>query len=186
MAKNNTNNKTTNNKTSAGKFDLELDDIPFIGGLFKGIEKLVDLAERAEKAGGEIKRNGEIKGLGDKKGVYGFSVRTGIGGRPKVQTFGNIRSVEKKTGKSEVEIAEEREPIVDVFNEKDHILVIAELPGITQDCIKLDIKGDILILEADGEKRKYAKEVLLPAQVDFAGREVSFLNGILEVKINKA
>ncbi|MFH1565261.1 MAG: Hsp20/alpha crystallin family protein [bacterium] len=178
------NEKNIKNKTSDGKVDLNLEGIPFVGSLFKGIEKLVNLAEKVEQAGGEIKRTGEIKGLGDKKAVYGFSVGTCIGGRPKVQTFGNIRPIEKK-GKIEVEIAEEREPIVDVFNEKDHILIIAELPGITQDCVKLDIKGDILILEANAEKRKYAKEILLPAKVDFAGREVSFKNGILEVKIKK-
>ena len=31
-----------------------------LGGIFKGIEKLVDLASELEKAGGEIKKEGEI------------------------------------------------------------------------------------------------------------------------------
>jgi len=40
-------------------------------------------------------------------------------------------------------------------------------------------------LEAGDEKRKYSKEILLPAKVDFGSKEESFKNGILEVKIKK-
>ncbi|MDO8436535.1 MAG: Hsp20/alpha crystallin family protein, partial [bacterium] len=49
-----------------------------IGGLFKGIEKLVDLAANLKEAGGEIKKEGEIdlshlkEGM---KGVFGFSIK---------------------------------------------------------------------------------------------------------------
>lgn len=178
--------------------DIELEDIPLVGGFLKGLEKLVGLAERVEKAGGEIRKYGEIKGFGgrkDVKGIYGFSVRTGIGGKPSIQTFGNIRPRAEKTGGKpakgwsasggKVEVAKTREPIVDVFDEKDHILIIAELPGVAEDSIKLELKGDILILEAGDEKRKYAKEILLPAKVDFASRERGFKNGILDIKITK-
>ena len=164
-----------------------LADLPLIGGLIKGLEKFVDLAERVEEAGGEIKKRGEIKGLGkDVKGIYGFSIRTGIGERPRVQTFGNIKGVrEKEKGRPKVKITETREPIIDIFDEKDHILVVAELPGISADSIRLDIKGDILTLEAGDEKRKYSKEILLPRKVDFKERKTNFKNGILEVKMKK-
>lgn len=164
----------------------ELKDLPLVGGLFKGLEKFIDLVERVEETGGEIKKRGEIKGSGrEVKGVYGFSIRTGIGGRPQVQTFGNIRPIKKKAGKREIKMVETREPIVDLFDEKDHILIIAELPGVTKESIKLDLKGDILILEAGNKKRKYSKEILIPAEVDFKKRKVSFKNGVLEIKIPK-
>ena len=164
-----------------------LEDLPLIGGFLKGLEKFVDLAERAEEAGGEIKKKGEIKGLGkDVKGIYGFSIRSGLGERPRVQTFGNIKGVkEKEKGKPEFKVTETREPIVDVFNEKDHVLVVAELPGVSEDSISLDLKGDILTLEAGDEKRKYSKEILLSAKVDFEGKEKSFNNGVLEIKMKK-
>ena len=32
-----------------------------MGGLLKGLEKFIDLAERVEQAGGEIKKSGTIK-----------------------------------------------------------------------------------------------------------------------------
>jgi len=164
------------------KDEIEIGEIPFVGGLLKGIEKLVDLAERVEQAGGEIKKRGEILGQrGRAKGVYGFSIRTGIGGQPKIQTFGNIKETKKGP-----RIIKTREPIVDVFDEKNHILIIAELPGITEQEIKTILKQDIFVLEAgqEGEK-KYYKEVLLPAKVSAQSEKRTYKNGILEIKFKK-
>ena len=84
-----------------------------LGGLFKGIEKLVDLAGELKEAGGEVKKEGEIdlshlkKGM---KGVFGFSVKSAVGGKPVVESFGNV----KKTPEGP-KVEEEREPITDVF-----------------------------------------------------------------------
>lgn len=164
--------------------EISFDDIPFVGGLLKGLGKFIDLAERAEEVGGELKRSGQIKGLGGRKdihGVYGFTVRTGLGQKTRVEPFGNIRKT-----KAGPKVVETREPIVDVFEEKDHILIISELPGIDEKSIKLDLKKDILLLEAGGGNRKYSKEILLPAQIDFESRKMNFKNGILELKFNKA
>ena len=154
-----------------------------IGGLFKGIEKLVDLAAELKEAGGEIKKEGEIdlSHLKDgMKGVFGFSIKTMEGGKPIVEPFGNI----KKTPKGP-KVDEEREPITDVFNEKDEVVVIAEMPGISEEGISLELKGDILEIKAVGKDRKYHKEVLLPAKVKPETLESSYKNGILEIKIKK-
>jgi HSP20 family protein len=154
-----------------------------LGGLFKGIEKLVDLASELKEAGGEIKKEGEIdlshlkKGM---KGVFGFSVKTMVDGKPIVEAFGNI----KKTPKGPV-VEEEREPITDVFDEKEEIRIYAEMPGINQEDIKLDLKGDILDISAQSSDRKYHKEVLLPVKVKPETLESSYKNGILEIKIKK-
>ena len=181
-----------------GKDEISFEDIPFVGGLLKGLEKFIDLAERAEEAGGEFKKSGQIsarggsafggKGLGGHKdvhGVYGFTVRTGLGQKTRVEPFGNI----KKT-KAGPKVSETREPIVDVFDEKDYILIIAELPGVDEKSIKLEFsaKGgkDILLLEASGGSRKYSKEILLKEKIDFGSKEMNFKNGILEVKFKKA
>lgn len=154
-----------------------------LGGLFKGIEKLVDLASELKEAGGEIKKEGEIdlshlkKGM---KGVFGFSVKTMVDGKPIVEAFGNI----KKTPKGPV-VEEEREPITDVFDEKEELRVYAEMPGVNQEDIKLDLKGDILDISAQSGDRKYHKEVLLPAKVKPETMSYSYKNGVLEVRIKK-
>jgi len=152
-------------------------------GLFKGIEKLIDLAADLKEAGGEIKKEGEIdlsnlkKGM---KGVYGFSIKTATGGRPVVESFGNI----KKTPKGPT-VEEEREPITDVFDEKEEVRVYAEIPGVNEEDIKLDLNGDILDILAKSGDRKYHKEILLPVKVKSETLISSYKNGILEVKIRK-
>jgi len=154
-----------------------------LGGLFKGIEKLINLSEDLSAKGGEINKQGEIdlsslkKGM---KGVFGFTVKTMAGGESKVEPFGNI----KKTPKGPV-VEEEREPIADVFDEKDHILVVAELPGIEEADIKTEIKDDILNISAEKGERKYKKELLLPAKVETEPISSIYTNGILKIKLKK-
>ena len=173
-------------KTKKGKEGMDIDfgiGRLSIGGLFKGIENLVDLAAKLKEAGGEIKKEGEIdlsrlkEGM---KGVYGFSIKTAVGGKPVVETFGNI----KKTPEGPV-VEEEREPLIDVFDEGDEILIISEVPGINGEGITLDLKGDILEIVAVGKNRKYRKEVLLPVQVRKETLSYTYKNGILEIRVKK-
>ena len=61
--------------------------------------KLVEAGEQQIERTGEFK----VKGLGDKAhGVYGVSVRVGLGGEPHVERFGNIRTT--KEGPEVVEV----------------------------------------------------------------------------------
>src|ERR1035437_8380098 len=153
-----------------------------LGGLFKGIEKLVDLAGKLEEKGG-ISKEGEInfdhikKGM---KGVYGFTINTAGGGSPKVETFGNI-----KKSPEGPKVDEEREPITDVFDEKDEIVIIAEMPGIEECDLNIDLKEDILEISAVSKNRTYPKELLLPVKVIEQNLSHKFTNGILEIKIKK-
>lgn len=152
-----------------------------LGGIFGGIGSLIESLSKMAEEGKIVTREGEIKGLGDKvKGVYGFTVRTLATGESKVEPFGNI----KKTPKGPV-VEEVREAIVDVFDEKDHILVVAELPGVEEEDIHTEIKGDILTISAERGDRKYSKEVLLPSLVDEKSLTSTHKNGILEIKLMK-
>ncbi len=152
----------------------------FLGGLTNLVEKLGELAEKAEDFSG----GGEISGLGgarDLKGVYGFNVRVGLGGEDKitVEPFGNIRR-DKESGKTVVQ--EVREPLADVFEEEDHTLVIVEMPGIGGEDVEVHIKDDVLTISAERGQQKYLKEVLLPRSYSQEDLVVSCNNGILEIK----
>jgi len=153
-----------------------------LGGLFKGISGLFDLVSRmVEEGKEEYTRTGEIRGLGDKvKGMYGFTVKMGLGGKPIIEQFGNIKATEKGTVVNEV-----REPIVDVFDEEERLVVIAELPGVEESDVHLEVRDDILELTAEARERKYRKEVLLPSPVDADSMESTYKNGILEIKLLK-
>jgi len=155
-----------------------------LGGIFKGMGDFLDLvSEMAERGESEVSRTGEftVKGLGDRaRGVYGFTIGTGLGGRPRVERFGNIRSTEEGPVVDEV-----REPMVDVFDEGESVLVVAELPGVAEEEIAVEVRDDILSLETKGD-RKYAKEVLLPSRVDPATVRKACKNGVLELRLSKA
>ncbi|MBM4289556.1 MAG: Hsp20/alpha crystallin family protein [Deltaproteobacteria bacterium] len=152
------------------------------GGIFKGltdiIEKLGDLAEKGER----LKKSGELH-YKDVKGVYGFSFKVGLGDKGekeiKVEPFGNIRRDEQS---GETVVQEIREPVVDVFDEKDHTLVVAEMPGIGPKDVRLEVKDDLLTIYAEKKDKKYRKEVLLPRSYDLAKMKVSCNNGIIEIK----
>jgi HSP20 family protein len=60
------------------------------------------------------------------------------------------------------------------------------MPGVNEEDIKLDLKGDILDISAKSGDRKYHKEILLPAKVKPETLVSSYKNGILEVKIKKS
>lgn len=153
-----------------------------LDGLFKGIEKLVDLAGKLEESGG-ISKEGEInfdhikKGM---KGVYGFTINTAGGGTPKVETFGNIKETPEGP-----KVDEEREPITDIFDEKDEIVIIAEMPGIEENDLKIDLKEDMLEISAASKSRTYHKELLLPVKASKQNLTHKFKNGILEIRIKK-
>ena len=157
--------------------DFGMGKISF-GGLFKGLGNLIDLAAKLREEG--VEKSGEIRGLPNgAKGVYGLSVRTLVG-KPVIESFGNIR----ETAKGPI-VEEVREPMIDVFDEEDHILVIAELPGVSENEIKIEVAGDILNLTASDKDRKYAKEILLPGKVNPDSVKTSYNNGILEVTLQK-
>ena len=166
--------------------DSEPGDVK-LGGMFKNLGGFLDLlgklAEQA-KEHGEIHRSGEIndekKGM---KAVYGFSVRVGGGGKPVVEEFGNV----KDTGAGQGPVVEEtREPLVDVFDEGDHMMVIAELPGVDAGDVSFEVNDDVLELSAARGERKYRKEILLPAAVRAQAATSSYRNGVFEIKLPKA
>lgn len=168
--------------------DMAQDDVVgsnvggILGGLSDLVQKLADLAEK----GKELKASGEFPGsAGDKemKAVYGFNVKFGLdkkgSDRIKVEPFGNVTK-DKESGRTVVH--EVREPLVDVFEEDDHILVVAEMPGIGPKDAKIDLKDDVLTISASKKDKKYRKEILLPRACDKDKMTISCNNGMLEIK----
>lgn len=163
------------------EIDFGVGKISF-GGLFQGIGSVIDLVSKMEEEGkGKTKQEGEFTSpSGRVKAVYGFSINSSVGGKPVVEPFGNVR----KTPKGPV-VEEERQPLVDVFDEKDHVLVIIELPGVEEEQISTQVKGDILTLSAASGEHKYYKEVILPKDVDAGTLKSKYKNGVLEIRIDK-
>lgn len=154
------------------------------GGIFKGLGDLVEKLTELAEAGKELKNVGEIHGEGQQlKGIYGFSVKVGLGDQqPRIEPFGNIRR-DTTTGRTVV--SERREPVADVFEEKDHVLVVVELPGISLEDIRVEAEGDLLTITAEKGEKKYRKQVQLPGPFDRSKMQLACNNGVLEVKCNR-
>ena len=94
-----------------------------------------------------------------------------------------------------------RAPAVDVFEEKDDIVVKAELPGIEKDNIEVNLTDHTLTIKGEKKKEEEVKEenyyrsersygsfvrtVELPKDVRADKVKAAFKNGILEVRMPK-
>lgn len=113
--------------------------------------------------------------------VYGFSVSIGPDGKPMIREFGNVRR-----DRSGPKIREDREPLVDVLEEEEDVVVVAELPGVEKEDIKLHATEDHLTISVDTSNRKYSKELVLPVGVDPGSARAVYKNGVLEVRLRKS
>jgi HSP20 family protein len=153
-----------------------------LGGLGGLIEKLGELAE----AGEELSRSGELKDQSGKiRGVYGINVRTalGEGGQTelKIEPFGNVRRghADRPEGK------DVREPLVDIHEEDDHVLVLVELPGVVKESVNLKAADHRLELSAERGKTTYRKEIDLPKDCSAEQMSWECSNGILQVRFDR-
>lgn len=155
-----------------------------LGGILKGLSDLVDKLEDVSENSEEFSKTGELGHGKEVKGIYGFTVKVGLGDdkQPRIEPFGNIRK-DRSSGHTVVQ--EVREPVADVFEEDDHVLVVAEMPGISKSDVHVEVVGDLLTVEAGHGDKKYRKEILLPASYPPESAQVSCHNGVLKIKFPK-
>ncbi|MFQ5920875.1 MAG: archaeal heat shock protein Hsp20 [Nitrososphaerales archaeon] len=115
--------------------------------------------------------------------VYGYSVTIGPDGKPVIREFGNVKPSITSGGR--FALKGEREPLIDTISSGDEVKVIAELPGVNKEQIKLSATENTLSIRTDTPERKYSKEIDLPAEVDPASAKSSYKNGMLEVTLKK-
>jgi len=143
-----------------------------VGGIFEGLQKLVEGLQDAAKQAGNA-------GDAEKKLVFGYSLKVGPMGTT-AERFGHAPESDAAP-----ETAAAREPIVDVFEEDDAILVVAEVPGAEEGAVTARLDGDALLIESPAP-HAYRKRIPLPCAVDAAKLGLACRNGILEVRLPRA
>jgi len=113
--------------------------------------------------------------------VYGYSVRINPDGKPEITEFGNIK--QRRLGPPEVK--EEREPLVDIIDANGEVRIVAELPGVEKEDIKVHGTEDAVTITVDTPERKYYKEAKLPVKVNVKEAKTSYKNGVLEIVLPK-
>jgi len=146
--------------------------IPGLGGIIKALEESSpESRQRIADTDAEIKHRIDV-GWSSKPVIdYHLStrpVRRGMG-----KTAPRTESVRMPAS------GPERAPIVDVLEGKDGITVIAELPGISEEDLKINLEKDVLEIDAG----RFSKKVTLPYPAHGI-QERSYKNGILQLKLS--
>jgi HSP20 family protein len=117
--------------------------------------------------------------------VYGYSVKIGPDGKPVIREFGNIKPGPGREGEPPLNLQDRREPLIDLIEEDEKIKVLAELPGVEKEDIKLYVSRDTLTIDVDTPERRYRKELDLPCEIEERSATSSYLNGVLETTLTK-
>ena len=89
---------------------------------------------------------------------------------PEIQEMAGAAPVSRQTG----------EPVAEVHRIGNEVKVITDLPGITGDALRLDVKGNMLVIDAGDADHHYHSSAALPP-VDPASMKKTLKNGVLEV-----
>ncbi len=151
---------------------------------FKNIENRVpkDLVKEYETPeGGKVREVGPI--------VYGYSMTIGPDGKPNVREFGNVKSPFAGSRgffeQQQPSISSEREPLVDISTTDKEVKIVAEMPGIKKENIKINAYENSVEIISDDPQRKYHKVIDLPPEADIETVKSTYNNGILEVIFGK-
>lgn len=157
-----------------------------IGGLLDGVASILGrLGELAEK-GEALRREGhfESKSGKDIRGSYGFTVKLGGDGN-KVTTEPTV-TPHKKTN-PQTKAAEQslvRSPHVDLFEESDHLLIIAEMPGVPVDQVTVRFNERKLLLAGQAARLRFETEIDVPCVCNPDDVSVTANNGVIEIRID--
>jgi HSP20 family protein len=159
---------------------------PDVDSMMKEMEKLMQEAvknmdqnvpknlirERKLDDGSVVREMGPI--------VYGYSFKIGEDGKPIVRKFGNLNTFPSSlTGRFSV--SDQREPVVDIIKDVDKLKIIAELPGVTKNDLRITANETSLTIESLSGERRYSKKIELPNEIEPSSGKSSYKNGILEV-----
>jgi HSP20 family protein len=142
---------------------------------FKNFEQQVPknlVKERKLDDGSTVREMGPI--------VYGYSVKIGPDGKPEIRKFGNIDAFPNVLGGG-LAVKEEREPLVDVIKGNDEVRIVAEVPGVNKDDLRLTADDSTVTIESVTGEPRYHKRIDLPDAVDPKTAKSTYKNGILEV-----
>ncbi|MEK6766735.1 MAG: Hsp20 family protein [Planctomycetota bacterium] len=141
---------------------------PGLGGLIKGLEKSEAFQERLKEIDKEVEKRVKETPLKKTSAVRTPQVKGEFGIKPNI-----------KRGKEIL-----RDIPVDIFDEHNHIDVIAELPGMEEKDIKVELKTDTLTISAGTMELKYFKKLRLPCKSKGITKKL-YKNGILEITLAK-
>lgn len=78
-----------------------------------------------------------------------------------------------------------REPLLDLFEEGDNLVVLADIPSVDEDEVNIKVEENILKMSAGTTKRIFVQKVKLPTPIKKDTIKYSYNNGILQIMLEK-
>jgi HSP20 family molecular chaperone IbpA len=107
-----------------------------------------------------------------------------------VETMRSARSMYPQYSRSSQNSAKRQwkapKPLIDIFQEKNWITIVAEIAGFNKETLKINVKDQKLTLSAKAKDRRYYKSLNLPKVVVPNAVQTTYKNGVLEIKLKKA
>jgi len=79
----------------------------------------------------------------------------------------------------------EKQPLIDVFEEEDYVVVLAELPGVDEQDVTLKVDENAITITAENATKKYLEVIKVPTCVKRDTVKFTYRNNILQVRLKK-
>ncbi len=149
---------------------------PWFNDLYDELEKLGDLIDETMQKAFDNSKDTPTKRNRSKD----FSVKIGPEGKPRIREFNN-----RQPQQAESEVSDDPEPLVDIIEEGETVIVLVALPGVNKDDIDLRLTENNLTFSVDAADFEWYNELKLPARVNPKSARASYKNGVLEIKVKK-
>lgn len=150
-----------------------------LGGLGEALSKAARaLSEGANEAAESMRRQFETKDGKPGDIVFGYRVKVGLD-EVVAEPFGNVHPDDYAAP-----VDDARQPILDIHDEPTEVRIIAEMPGVGPDQVRISIDGDIASLTTAEGAPAYATTLDLPAAV-IAEPSITGANGIIDIRLPK-
>lgn len=112
--------------------------------------------------------------------AYGFSATFIRDRKPRFRGFRNYRK-----SYFDSETRRNYEPLIDVFDRKDEVIIVAEVLGAGKDDVDIYATEDSITISIHTDDLKFYKEIPLPARVNPKTATATCKNGVLEIHLKK-
>ena len=154
-----------------------------IASLIGGLQSVINSVQTMASSGAQQVRQTVFPSGTGFNGVYGFTLKADLG-KPSVtvEPFGNVQ-VDAATGRTVV--VDYMEPPAEIAEDVAVFVITAEMPGVGTDDVRVEVRDRTLVITAEKRRRKYRKEVVLPATCSTEVLSRTCQDGVLEIRVAK-
>ncbi|OOM77814.1 Hsp20 family protein [Clostridium sp. BL-8] len=160
------------------------DDNIGLGSIFRGLDKLINIVgDMLENEESEVDIKGALNDPEKSKKVtanYGVNIKIGGENFKGIKDINSFNKMKDSYNKEKI-----IEPATDVFDEEERVLIVMELPGVSEEDIKIEVESNILKIEAEVNNNIYIKNVKLSFVPITESITSQLNNSIYSIIINK-